>query len=256
MTLPIAAFFDLDGTLALHNQPPFAVDVDAMRAFRARGNYLILCTGRSTGYLYPAILDIGFDGIITGAGAFVSLADRVIYRTGVSEEILTPIQHAFETATSTLVMETERTMVQLASSAATRLLPAYPRIYTSTQWQEQYADETVSKLTVYGEIPSDILSFVTEHLDIVRHPRYIELLPKGCSKASGIEKLLEELQLPREQSIAFGDSMNDYEMLQYVGVGVAMGNAVDRVKEIADRVTAPYDQGGIAQVLREYLEES
>ena len=76
---------------------------------------------------------------------------------------------------------------------------------------------------------------------------------KGCSKSSGIEKMLAELHLPREQSMAFGDSMNDYDMLQYVGIGIAMGNAEDAVKAIADRVTAPCDQGGIAQVLREYL---
>ena len=253
--LPFAAFFDLDGTLATRNQPPAAVDVEAMRAFQSRGNYLFLCTGRSTGYLYQSVLDIGFDGIIAGAGAYVSIGERVVYRTGVSKDILFPVQHAFESAESTLIMETERTMAQLASPAAKRLIPSYPRIHTASQWLEQYADETVSKLTVYGEIPTDILPFVEEHLDIIGHPNYIELVPRGCSKSSGIQKVLTELHLPREQSIAFGDSMNDYDMLQYVGVGVAMGNAEDAVKAIADRITAPYDQGGVAQILHEYLKE-
>ena len=109
---------------------------------------------------------------------------------------------------------------------------------------------------MYSVIPPSILPHVKENLDIIQHPHYVEMVPHGCSKSDGIRRVLAELNLPREQSLAFGDSMNDYDMLQYVGVGVAMGNADEPVKAIADRVTAPYDQGGIAQVLREYLEEA
>ncbi len=253
MALPIAAFFDLDGTLALHNQPPAAVDVKAMRAFRARGNYLFLCTGRSAGYLYPAILDIGFDGMITGAGTHVLLGEQLLYRTGVPDTVLLPIQRLFEQSTATLIMETERNMIQLASPAAQKIVAAYPRIHTCAEWQETFSDEVTSKLTVYGEMPATVLPIVQEALDIIQHPTYAELVPKGCSKSNGIERILTALDLPREQSIAFGDSMNDYDMLQYVGVGIAMGNADERVKAIADRITTPYDQGGIAQVLNEYL---
>ncbi len=253
--LPFAAFFDLDGTLAMHNQPPAAVDVEAMRAFRARGNYLFLCTGRSLGYLYPAVLDIGFDGIIAGAGAYVLLGEQLLYRTDVPNSILLPIQRLFERSSATLVMETERNMVQLASPTAQKLVAAYPRIYTADEWQAQYGEEVTSKLTVYGDMPPGVLSAAQETLDLIQHPTYAELVPKGCSKSNGIEKILAALNLPREQSIAFGDSMNDYDMLQYVGVGIAMGNADVRVKAIADRVTLPYDQGGIAKVLHEYLED-
>ncbi|MBQ9860848.1 MAG: HAD family hydrolase [Clostridia bacterium] len=253
--LPFAAFFDLDGTLAMHNQPPAAVDVEAMRAFRARGNYLFLCTGRSAGYLYPAVLDIGFDGIIAGAGAYVLLGEELLYRTAVPNSVLLPIQRLFEQSTATLIMETEQNMVQLASPSAQKLVAAYPRIYTAAEWQKQYSEEVTSKLTVYGDMPSSVLSAVQGALDVIQHPTYAELVPKGCSKSNGIQRILTALNLPREQSIAFGDSMNDYDMLEYVGVGVAMGNADERVKAIADRVTAPYDQGGIAQVLCEYLEK-
>lgn len=253
MTSPFAAFFDIDGTLAVHNEPPALVDVNAMRAFRARGNSLFLCTGRSTGYLYPAILDIGFDGIVAGAGAYVSIGERVIYRACVSKEVLIPIQQAFEESESTLIMETETCMIQLASPFASRLIPAYPHIYTAEQWRQQYENEITTKLTIYGDIPPAVAPHINEHLDLIRHPDYFEAVPKGCSKSAGIRKVLAKLNLPREQSIGFGDSMNDYDMLQYVGVGVAMGNADERIKAVADRITAPYDQGGIAQVLTEYL---
>lgn len=250
---PYAAFFDLDGTLAIHNKPPFAVDVAAMRAFRARGNFLFLCTGRSMGYLYRDILDIGFDGIVAGAGAYVSLGEQILCHDSIPQAWLAPVQEAFEDHTSTLIMETEACMVQLACEKAEKLVPTYPRIYTATEWQAAYAQEVVTKLTVYGPIPETILLYVEEHLDIIHHGHYEEVVPKGCSKANGIRRVLEALDLPREQSMGFGDSMNDYDMINYVGIGVAMGNADDRIKAIADRVTAPFDQGGIAQVLKEYL---
>ncbi len=251
--MPYAAFFDLDGTLASRNQPPLAVDVEAMRAFRAQGNLLFLCTGRSTGYLYPAILDIGFDGIVAGAGAYVSCGDEVLFRTWVDEDVLDPIQRAFEDDPSTLIMETESCMVQLASPRARKLIPAYPRIYTAADWKAQYPSEVTSKLTVYSTLPESIVPFVQRHLDIIEHGHYLEALPRGCSKADGIRRVLRHVGLSREQSMGFGDSMNDYDMLEYVGYGVAMGNADERVKAIADRVTAPFTEGGVAQVLNEYL---
>lgn len=253
MNAPYAAFFDLDGTLAANNEPPFPTDVAAMRAFRSRGNFLFLCTGRSYGYLYQAIVDIGFDGIIAGAGAQVLLGDTLLFRAGIDPEKLTRIQRAFENSSSTLIMETESTMVQLASPAANKVIRSYDRIYTADEWRSAYSAEHTSKLTVYGDIPADILPFVREHCDIVQHPEYAEILPKGCSKATGIAHILNAIGVPRERSIGFGDSMNDYDMLQYVGLGVAMGNAADTVKAIAHRVTAPFDKGGVAQVLNEFI---
>ncbi len=249
---PFSAFFDLDGTLAIRNLPPNPVDVQAIRDFRAGGNFVFLCTGRSVGYLYKEILDIGFDGIIAGAGAHVTLGDRLLYRAYIPEPLLAPIQQAFEDSSSTLIMETERCMVQLASRCADKLVPAYPRIATAADWRSQYPNEVTSKLTVYGPLPPAIVPFVNEHLDVIDHGHYEEIVPKGCSKADGIRRVLEALHLSREHSLGFGDSMNDYDMLAYVGIGVAMGNADDRVKAVADRITAPFDQGGIAQVLEEY----
>lgn len=251
--MPFAAFFDLDGTLAIRNGPPFPVDVAAMRAFQADGNYLFLCTGRSTGYLYPAILDIGFDGIIAGGGAYATIGDRFVHHVCVDKSLLPPLQQAFEHSASTLIMETERYMIQLASPQATHIVPNYPRILTAAEWQATYTDESVSKFTVYGPIPDTIRPFVDANWTVIEHGRYEEVVPIGCSKADAIRRVLQDLGLSREQSIGFGDSMNDYDMLQYVGVGVAMGNATDAIKAIADRITAPFDEGGVAMVLQDYL---
>ena len=72
-----------------------------------------------------------------------------------------------------------------------------------------------------------------------------DILPNGGSKAEGIKKMLEILGIPREHVYAFGDALNDKEMLEFVGTGIAMGNAVQEIKDIADMVTKSVDQEGI-----------
>lgn len=80
----------------------------------------------------------------------------------------------------------------------------------------------------------------------------VEAVPKGYSKATGIEFLIKHLGGTKEQCYAFGDSINDLEMLQYVPHSIGMGNAVAKVKEIAEFVTTDVDEDGIANALLHY----
>lgn len=247
MNKPYAAFFDLDGTLAGGNEPPLDADVQAIRAFRAAGNYVFLCTGRSNGYLYDSVLDIGFDGIVAGAGAFVTLDGEILHRAFVTPAQLDPILHRFEDAEETLILETERLMVQLASPRDHKIIRNYPVIRTADDWYAQYGDEVVSKLTIYGApMPADMRALVESHLSLIEHATYYEACPVGCSKATGIQRIIDRLHIPRERVLAFGDSSNDRDMIAFAGIGVAMGNATDEIKAISDFVTLPYTEAGVA----------
>ncbi|MNJ71697.1 putative bifunctional phosphatase/peptidyl-prolyl cis-trans isomerase [compost metagenome] len=82
------------------------------------------------------------------------------------------------------------------------------------------------------------------------HPFSLDVLPGGGSKANGIAQLIGRLGFTPEEAYAFGDNLNDVEMLRYVGHSVAMGNAPDSVKQIAQYVTTDVDQDGIANGLR------
>ena len=74
---------------------------------------------------------------------------------------------------------------------------------------------------------------------------FIDVMPAHGGKEQGVAKMLECLGIKPEQAIAFGDGGNDIGMLEYVGHGVAMGNAVDELKAIAQSVTEDCDEGGI-----------
>lgn len=85
-------------------------------------------------------------------------------------------------------------------------------------------------------------------------PSYLEIAPRKISKLTAVEHLLKEhFRLPLSQSMAFGDNYNDREMLQGVGLGIAVGNAKPEVLEIAHMVTAPGKEDGVAQSIREIL---
>ena len=73
------------------------------------------------------------------------------------------------------------------------------------------------------------------------------------SKASGLAKIAHDLGIDRNEVIAVGDSLNDLEMIQWAGLGVAMGNAEAAVKEAADEITATNEEDGVAKAIQRYL---
>lgn len=78
----------------------------------------------------------------------------------------------------------------------------------------------------------------------------MDAVNQGVSKAKGIEKLLEHLKVERENTIAFGDGLNDLEMIEFVGKGIAMANGFEELKERADFVTDSVFEDGIKKALK------
>ena len=98
------------------------------------------------------------------------------------------------------------------------------------------------------------------HAEVVGHRVWdspwghvIEVFRRGLSKAAGLAHVSKWMDIPKDRIIAFGDENNDLEMIEYAGVGVAMGNGIDELKSIADEVTLSNNEDGIAKVLRERL---
>lgn len=95
----------------------------------------------------------------------------------------------------------------------------------------------------YGEITSQVRS----------HPYNYEVMPKGLSKGASLLEIANFYQIKKEDIIAFGDELNDLTMIESAGVGVAMANAVDTLKEIADYITLSNDEDGIAYYLDRFV---
>jgi 5-amino-6-(5-phospho-D-ribitylamino)uracil phosphatase len=97
------------------------------------------------------------------------------------------------------------------------------------------------------------------HAEVIEHRKWgapwniIEIVKKGINKAVGLQKIAHYYQIPQDRIIAFGDEDNDLEMIDYAGVGVAMGNAIEPLKNIANHVTVTNEEHGIGTFLEEYL---
>jgi hypothetical protein len=97
------------------------------------------------------------------------------------------------------------------------------------------------------------------HAELIEHRKWgapwniIEIVKKGMNKAVGLHKIAKYFDIPPERIIAFGDEDNDLEMIDYAGIGVAMGNAIDELKSIANHVTDTNEKDGVGQFLEEYL---
>jgi Cof subfamily protein (haloacid dehalogenase superfamily) len=119
-------------------------------------------------------------------------------------------------------------------------------------------DKSPAKVVVYGnERPDDLKDFINklaakygDKISITSAiENCIDILNGGISKAKGLSMLSEKLGIKREEIITVGDNINDMEMLEYAGLGVAMGNAPERVKNMADYVTDTNDNDGLAKFL-------
>lgn len=84
-------------------------------------------------------------------------------------------------------------------------------------------------------------------------PFFIEIMPQNVNKAASLDKILPVLGVSREDTVCCGDGFNDISMIEYAGVGVAMGNAQQVVKDAADYVTASNDEDGLIQVIDKYF---
>lgn len=100
------------------------------------------------------------------------------------------------------------------------------------------------------KIPSELLNKYATHrsLDFM-----FEFMKKGCDKSTGIDVLAQLLEINKDEIIAIGDAINDVEMIEYAGLGVAMGNATDEIKEKADFVTKSNEEDGVAYVIEKFI---
>lgn len=84
-------------------------------------------------------------------------------------------------------------------------------------------------------------------------PNYLEFMHPKATKKAGLEALAQRYGIHREEIMAIGDSYNDIDMLEYAGMGVAMANAPEKIKEKADYITADNNQDGVAQAVRKFV---
>lgn len=267
-------FFDIDGTLteAGSNVIPESA-LRAIRAAQAKGTLAFLCTGRNYDMLSP-LLKYGFDGLIGSSGGYIECGGKVIYDCPMTEEQrvramgILKEHGVFRTVECRDGSYTDEGFKQFLREHAqeggnSELLRWREQIEKSLNIlpMEQYHGQPVYKIVIMSEseeqleIPRKVLAedfnFCIQAPDRFGFTNG-EVVNRKFDKGKGVKRVCEYLGIPVEDSVAFGDSMNDLEMMETAGLSICMENGSERLKELADDICPSVSEDGIYKALEKY----
>lgn len=253
-------FFDIDGTIYEYGKPIPEDTLYAIKKLRKNGHLAIICTGRTRAMIFPEIIEIGFDGIIAGAGTYVEFGDEILFEYTLNDDLAMDVIKYMGANKIMSIPEGIHAIYFDTHLMEEDYIPVY-RLYKEKVGESAIDLCSVEKVNI-SKISGKYLKGANkekfeekykDRFNIVNHGKdFIEMIPKGYSKAVGIAKLINRLNIPIENTYAFGDGMNDYEMLKYVKYGIAMGNATDEFKKMIKYNTDNYDKGGISNALKKF----
>lgn len=264
---------DLDGTLLTEDRRLPQANIDAIHQAIQAGVQVVICTGRTLPGVREIISQLPFDGedefLILQNGSVTHRLHNLevleqVTISRLAREALLDFSRIFDEEGAQLVAFDQENLVLVSQHAPNELVLKDSEILgtpiTRFTGDDFLAYEGFNKAMVLGEavildslrdrLPSSLLDFYSP---VRSQPIIAEFLVKGVSKASGLKALAERLGIDAEHVMAIGDQLNDLEMLEWAGLGVAMGNAVARIKEVSDVVTSSNDEAGVAQAIQNYI---
>lgn len=250
-----AAFFDVDGTLLSHRTkqvPPSTLK--AIGILKAAGIQCVVSTGRTIHEMYKLPMGgLTFDAYITMNGQLTLDENyRRLYGMTLEGETKAFVLKLFEEKQIPVILvEQDRLYTNFVNDRVTAVQAA---ISSKVPPVGEYAGADLYQTCVYvtGE-EETVLSSIADQCEITRwHAGGVDVIAKGGGKRTAIMQYLQMHNITPEEIIAFGDGENDMGMLQLAGIGVAMGNAGQQVKQVADYVTADIDDDGIEKALKHF----
>lgn len=247
------AFFDIDGTLLDEDKQIPQDTIDAIREIQEQGVEAVIATGRAPYFFKDIAEKLAINSFVSLNGAYVVYNGIPVYHNPIPRtDVKALVEHA-GLHNHSLVFEGHDAFFSNAEAhpqvfdSVTSLRVAQPG-FDPSFWEK--AD--IYQIFLHCE-PQDehLYTDVIPGLRYIRwHPFAMDVLTNDGSKALGIAALLKHLGLTAEEALAFGDGLNDKEMLEIVGLGIAMGNSHPELLPFADYVTTHVSENGIRGGLR------
>lgn len=261
---------DLDDTLLNDSREISDENVHVLRRAASLGIYVVLCSGRAEDAILPFVRRLDLAGTqsgryiiaVNGCSIFdmhkreriynkkvpadvLLYADRMAREMGYYSEVYGPDVIYAEKSTEWTRLDSEMCGVRL------EIVEDY----------ENFLRQGFVKMLIAGE--PDKLQVLQKKLRdglgtraniFVSKPYFLEVLPANCGKGQAVNFLADHLGISRKETIEFGDSMNDEDMIRECGYGVAMCNGFEEIKDIADFVTEKTnDENGVGDFLKKYV---
>lgn len=255
-----AAFFDYDGTLVDERQNIFSPTEEtqnAMKKLKEKGYLICLSTARSLSYVPHSCIE--FDGYIAANGAYASVGQEIflnltfkkeLYEKAMLEFGKRELQYSFENQQCFYANDTE-------GDKYLKMLEIFGISKDNLRSLDKMDFSTINKALVTFNTDSEfdeLKSVFNGELVFERHRMHYsaDVSMYGINKGTGVKSILDKLDIPFSNTYAFGDSINDVEMLNNVCHGVAMGISSAEVQNAAEFITKNVAEDGVSFALRHY----
>lgn len=265
-------FLDIDGTLTEpgKNIPPDSA-IEAICRARKNGHKIVLCSGRNYGLLSP-LLRFGFDGLVSSAGGYIEYEEQIVYDCPMTKEQQDRVLTILKENGVYYIIETKKH--SYSDDSFKKFLQTHIHSDTNSEllrWKEQIENDQFTRpITEYTTEPVYKAIFMSPGMKRLENPiRYLQdeflfciqdphashiingdLINRKFNKGTAIQNLCRHLNIALEDTIAFGDSMNDLEMLETAALGICMADGNPELKRRADRICPSLYEDGLYQAFK------
>ena len=246
-------FFDLDGTLLYGGIPVDGV-VDAIRELKENGHIPIIATGRVPDLLYDLPTQLGIDSYICANGNYIVYREKLIYERYMPRELVARFLRMADRERFDVVVECKSGFYAYRKEGVIvdQFFEAHNLPIPEVVHHLSKQDDVLT-MVVFQDADVNLLRRDFPELVFSQSNRFgFDVNLHGGLKANGIRFLLSYLSEPENEVYAFGDGYNDIDMIAFATHGVAMGNAFDEVKAVAELVTGHVLERGVEHALIHY----
>ncbi|MBQ3054210.1 MAG: HAD hydrolase family protein [Clostridia bacterium] len=236
-----AIFLDIDGTLVSKTPVPAKEVITAIKKARDAGHFVFVNTGRSRGFIDERLISaLEVDGYICAMGQYFEMDGKIIRNECFTKEQLEIVKEVI-IGNHCGWFETTKTCFGFNSNDS----------YTPVDFSDP--DLEVTKISMMGILSEENVAKLKPFAKVYQHPHYFETSLNGYSKGRALLEVSKMLGIDKKNTIAMGDSRNDKEMIEVAGIGVAMGNALEEIKSVADFVTKSVSENGVSYAIENLL---
>lgn len=275
---PKAIFLDMDGTILNHQNLVSVKTKEIIDEIRRQGIYVFIATGRAVDEI-ERVVPHGFqvDGVVTSNGMAGYLGEEALFEHSLERELVEKIierarkhkvyYELFPYGTSRVTLKQDQPYVEdevrgekPETVGINEWLSRQQAIKEEIEWAEKVEGDTFSKFYFFAKSKEQINKWKEELEEIKKEINFttsissshnVEVMVANVNKATGIQQMLEKFGVSLDETLAIGDSDNDIPMLKLVKFAVAMRNASDHIKDLADDVTEfTCDEDGVYHYLK------
>ena len=263
-----AVFIDLDGTLLRDDHSISEQTRETLQKLVKKNILVALVSARPLHGITPISNWLGLQScpIASLNGAYIEMNSQVVFESCIDHETVTELHTATRQLEVTLIYYNGLKWYAEANNAAIEkeqritdvkvIIAPFESLLAQWKLEGTCPNKVmaIGNAVVINSLQSKLVLTYQKAMNIyTSKPTYLEIMRQDASKTNAVKYLLAKFNIARENAIAIGDNFNDKEMIMFAGLGIAMGNAPDPIKAIADYVTDTNENDGVRKAIEKFV---